>query len=85
MEYYFRPSALRDLKQLPKPAQRRIFNKLDFYTKSNNPLKFAEALKDRALGDFRFRIGDYRVIFDFDYKKNIIIILTIGHRKDIYR
>jgi len=85
MEYYFKPSALRDLKKLPKSVQKRIFNKLDFYMNSNNPLKFAEALKDRALGDFRFRVGDYRVIFDFDSKKNIIIILTIGHRKDIYR
>lgn len=84
MDYYFKPSALRDLKRLPIIIQKRIFSKLDFYIKlSNNPLKFAEALKDKTLGNFRFRIGDYRVFFDMESNK--IIILKIGHRKEIYK
>ena len=33
---------------------------------------------------FRLRVGDYRVIFDFDQKTQKIIILSIGHRKNIY-
>lgn len=85
MEYYFKPSALRDLKKLPKSVQKKIFNKLDFYIKSDRPLEFAEVIKYKTLGDFRFRIGDYRVIFDFDFKNKLIIILAVGHRKDIYR
>mgnify|MGYP001606162969 CR=1 FL=1 len=83
MEYYFKPNAVRDLKKLPKSAQRRIFEKLDFYTASDNPLRFAEFLGDNALGGFRFRIGDYRVVFDVKNRK--IIILKIGHRKDVYK
>ncbi|PIU83448.1 MAG: hypothetical protein COS68_03990 [Elusimicrobia bacterium CG06_land_8_20_14_3_00_38_11] len=35
------------------------------------------------MGMYRFRVGDYRVIFDVD--KNNIVILRIGHRKKIYR
>ena len=85
MEYYLKPSAVRDLRKLSKSLQRRIFSKLDFYTNLNNPFDFAEALKDKTFGDFRFRIGDYRVIFDFDAKREIIVILAVGHRKDIYR
>ena len=38
---------------------------------------------DKKLGEYRFRIGDYRVIFDT--VKESIIILSIGHRKDIYQ
>lgn len=34
---------------------------------------------------FRLRVGDYRVIFDFDQKTQKIIILNIGHRKNIYK
>ena len=83
MDYYLKPSAIQNLKKLPWVIQKRIFSKLDFYTKTENPLRFAEALKDRTLGDFRFRIGEHRVIFDV--KKDKIIILKIGHRKDIYR
>lgn len=84
MDYYLKPSAVRDLKRLPKIIQRRIFNKLDFYIKqSSNPLKFASALKDKTIGSFRFRVGDYRVLFDI--KSDKIIILKIGYRKEIYK
>lgn len=85
MDYYFKSSAIRDLKKLPKPVIRVILNKLDFYTKTKNPLRFAKPIKDKSLGSFRFRIGDYRIIFDVDSKGNRIIILAVGHRKDIYR
>jgi len=83
MRYYFKPTALRDFRRLPKGVQKRIINKLDFYTKTVNPFQFAEAIKDKKLGEYRFRIGDYRVIFDT--VKESIIILSIGHRKDIYQ
>lgn len=85
MEYYFKESATRDLKKLPKIVQKRIFNKLDFYTTKNKPLKFAEPLKDKMFGDFRFRIGDYRVVFDLDFKHESIIVLAVSHRKNIYK
>jgi mRNA interferase RelE/StbE len=83
MEYFLRPSALRDLKKLSNDAQKRIIRKLDFYTASPNVLKFAEPLIGTRFGEWRFRIGDYRVIFDI--AQNVIIILSVGHRKDIYK
>ena len=85
MEYYFKPSALKDLQKLPKQIQKRILEKLDFYVSSPNPLKFAEKLQSKDLGDYRYRIGDYRVIFDFDDELKALIILKVGHRKDVYK
>ena len=85
MEYFFKESAVRSLKKLPKPVQKRIFDKLNFYIIKNNLLQFASPLKDKMLGDFRFRVGDYRIIFDLDLKHNKIIVLAVGHRKDIYK
>lgn len=85
MDYSFRESAVRDLKKLPKSVQKRIFDKLYFYIIKNNPFQFAKPLKDKMFGDFRFRVGDYRVIFDFDSKHNKITVLAVGHRKTIYR
>ncbi|HUD81721.1 MAG TPA: type II toxin-antitoxin system RelE/ParE family toxin [Patescibacteria group bacterium] len=35
------------------------------------------------VGDYRFRVGDYRVVFDLN--KNKIIILMIEHRREVYR
>lgn len=83
MRYFLKPSALRDLQRLSRPVQKRIIGKLDFYTRTDNPLVFSEPLKDKSLGDYRFRIGDYRIIFDV--AGDALIILAIGHRRGIYK
>lgn len=85
MDYYFKPSALRNLKKLPKSIQKRIIKKLDFYINSKTPLKFAKSLSNNEFGEFRFRMGTYRILFDYDFNQKIIIVLAIGHRKDIYK
>lgn len=77
------PFCFKGFQKLQKSVQIRIDEKLKIYSSQENPLRFAEKLKDTKIGDYRFRIGDYRVIFDIDNKK--IIILKVGHRKDIYR
>ena len=48
-----------------------------------NPLQFAERLTNFDFGEYRFRIGDYRVSFDIE--NNTVKILKIGHRKDVYK
>lgn len=48
-----------------------------------DPISHSEKLTDPKIGTYRFRIGDYRVIFDIE--DNDIVILRIGHRKEIYR
>jgi len=35
--------------------------------------------------EFRLRVGDYRVIYDFDTKKNEIYLITLGNRREVYR
>ncbi|MBI2097719.1 MAG: type II toxin-antitoxin system RelE/ParE family toxin [Candidatus Vogelbacteria bacterium] len=47
------------------------------------PLDFAETLTDRREGGYRFRIGDYRVIFDVVDGK--IYVLKIRRRDEVYR
>jgi len=62
-------------------VKKRIGKALERY--SEKPLKHASALINTTLGMYRFRIGDYRAIFDID--KENIVVLRVGHRKDIYR
>jgi len=71
---------------LEKTTQKRIAQKLRFYISQDNPLHFAKKLKDTNLGTYRFRIGDYRAIFDIDDNGKIIILLVlrIKHRKEVY-
>jgi mRNA interferase RelE/StbE len=75
MKFYYTYKAARDLENLPIAIQKRIAQKMRFYAEQENPLKFAERLTEPREGEFRFRIGDYRVIFDAS--KNQIIILAI--------
>jgi len=77
----FTQRALKDLENIDKETQKRIAIKLKEYIKE--PLKYARKLANPKIGTYRFRIGDYRVIFDIDGEK--IVILRIGHRRSIYR
>lgn len=79
----FNPKAVKEFEKLPLKVRKRILKKLKFYSSQKNPLRFAKKISDPRFGEYRFRIGDYRLIFDFKGKK--ILILKIGHRKDIYK
>ena len=83
MEYSFKSSALKELRKLPTDIQNRLVEKLDRYTETENPLRFADSIKDFRFGEYRFRIGDYRILFDVS--GGHIVILKVGHRRDVYR
>ena len=71
--------AERDVIKLESSTKDRIGKNLLRY--SEEPLRFAEKLSDPNLGEYRFRIGDYRVIFDIE--GNDILVLRVGHRREI--
>lgn len=79
-------NAIKDLRILERDVAKRILKKINFYVLQENPLKFAKALKNHSLGHYRYRVGDYRVLFDVNHNGAITIltILKIKHRKDIY-
>ena len=79
--------AKNDLAALQKNTQQRIANKLRYFIAQKNPLTYAKKLADNKHGAYRFRIGDYRAIFDVDNSGKIIIllILRVKHRKEIYK
>ncbi|MDP2631047.1 MAG: type II toxin-antitoxin system RelE/ParE family toxin [Candidatus Uhrbacteria bacterium] len=79
--------ALYDLGRMDKNIARRIVDKLTFFESTGEPLCYAKKLNDSIYGTYRFRIGEYRAIFDIDAKGEICIlmILRVKHRKDVYR
>lgn len=83
MKLEFSDSSFRQLSNLPKPVQKRIVKKLEFYLAQENPIAYADKLTASEFGSFKFRIGDYRVLFDIH--ENTIFVLKVGHRKEIYR
>ncbi|MEI8229588.1 MAG: type II toxin-antitoxin system RelE/ParE family toxin [Candidatus Peregrinibacteria bacterium] len=74
------------MKRLPRHIARRIADKIDWYAEQKVPLSFARRLWDPVDTLFRFRIGDYRAIFRLEgCTLEIILILTVKHRKEVYR
>lgn len=86
MKYFvvFKLSVVKDLKMLPVNVQKIIGKKLEIFLSQNEPLDYAVPLVGGGkVGDYRYRIGDYRVVFDFD--TTTITVLLIEHRRDVYR
>src|SRR5699024_84131 len=53
--------------------------------KTTNPRIHGKGLKGDRSGEWRYRIGDYRLIAHIDDEKVTILILELGHRRDIYK
>ncbi len=83
VEVVFSERAAKQLWRLPQTVQHRIKQKLKFWSEQVNPLVFARSLVGNTLGHYRFRIGDYRILFDYTQKQ--IMILEVGHRREIYK
>lgn len=52
---------------------------------TNDPRKHGKALKGNLKGYWRYRIGDYRILADINDNQIQIIVLHVGHRKDVYQ
>lgn len=73
--------AIKDLEKFDDSIKVRLRKALLRFQSA--PLKHAEKLTDSQLGSCRFRVGDYRIIFDL--VESDIVVLRIGHRRDIYK
>ena len=79
----FRPSVLKSLKQLPKRDLIRIKSKVDSLCQ-NLPDPFTTKMKgNNSL--HKVRIGNYRIVYEIQNEELIILIIKIGHRKDVYK
>jgi mRNA interferase RelE/StbE len=72
--------ARKDLDTLDPPVRARILEKLGDL--QGDPLRAATRLTDARLGTYRVRVGDWRIIFDLD--DDTVVVLRIGHRRQIY-
>jgi len=76
-------SAAKALKKIPKPDRKRISEKIDSIA---DDLPSPEMTKMKGDNPFqRIRVGDYRIIYEVQDEVLVILIVKVGHRKDIYR
>lgn len=75
--------AEKNFRKLQRNIQKKVHEKLVYLSCKSDPISYAKILTNYSTGRYRFRIGDYRATFDV--KDDVIYILRIQHRKDIYR
>ena len=79
----FKRYAVKVLKKIPKSDQKRISKKIDNLSEN---LPDPATTKMKSANPFhRIRIGDYRIIYEIHEEILLIVVLKIGHRKEVYR
>ncbi|MDA8078483.1 MAG: type II toxin-antitoxin system RelE/ParE family toxin [Nitrospiraceae bacterium] len=73
----------KDLAKLDKATTRKVIARITTYL-VHAPLKLGKALTGQFAGLYRYRFGDYRVLYVMDLEKEIIMVVHIRHRKDVY-
>ncbi|MBW4563514.1 MAG: type II toxin-antitoxin system RelE/ParE family toxin [Mojavia pulchra JT2-VF2] len=79
----YEPEALADLEKLTKAVCERIVNKINWLAENFDQITPQPLTADLS-GFYKLRIGDYRVIYEFDTEKKTIFIDRVGHRREIY-
>jgi len=81
------PQAEKELSKLDPEVARKIVRFLrEPVGPLEDPRSIGEALKGPQLGRFwKYRVGDYRLICHIQDQRITILVVTIGHRRDVYR
>lgn len=73
--------SLFQLRRPDTPVAKRIIQKIESTT--SDPHRFFVRLVGRT--EFKLRVGDYRVIADIEENRRVILVRSLGHRKNIYK
>lgn len=76
------PMAARQLRKLDAPVRRRIQAALELLAEQPRPPSATRLVG--GAGEWRVRTGDYRIVYEIDDDRLLILVLRIGHRRDVY-
>jgi len=83
--YRFDERALKELKKLGKPAQKEILAYLDKrIAGKEDPRRFGKMLHADLAGLWRYRVGDYRILCQINDGILLVLVVSVGHRKNVY-
>ena len=81
----FDADAARDLRKLGHEARRAILKYLrERIATTENPRRFGHALTGDLKGLWRYRVGDYRIVADIRDHEILVMVVTVGHRRNVY-
>lgn len=79
----FTERSKKQFSKIDKGTQKRVVNYLETKVSKNATL-FGKSLTGDKKGLWRYRVGDYRIICNLNNKELLVLILEVGHRKNVY-
>ncbi|QTX04195.1 type II toxin-antitoxin system RelE family toxin [Agromyces archimandritae] len=79
----YAPSAAKAIRKLDKAIARRLIAAIGALAEEPRPAGCIQ-LKGGD-GELRIRVGDYRIVYDIDDGELVIVVLRVGHRREVYR
>lgn len=82
----FDPAALKELRRLDKPVEERILKFLrERIAKLDDPRQIGARLQGTLSGFWKYRVGDYRLICSLKNERLVVLVLRVGHRREVYK
>jgi len=81
-EVIFKQSVAKDLRQIPKKDVARILKRIDVLRTEPRP-PGVEKLSGQE--KYRIRQGVYRILYEIRNDELIVVVVKVGHRRDVYR
>lgn len=84
MDYHgeIAPRARRQIKKLPGEAQKRIIARSEALGSDPRPYHVKKLVAEEDL--YRVRVGEYRVVYQIRDRELIVLIVKVGHRREVY-
>jgi mRNA interferase RelE/StbE len=76
------PAAERQLRKLDPAGRRRVQAALDLLAEDPRPPSARQLVG--GAGEWRVRTGDFRIIYEIQDQQLLVLVVTIGHRRDVY-
>jgi mRNA interferase RelE/StbE len=76
------PAATRQLRKFVPPVRRRLQAAIELLASNTRPPRAIQLVG--GAGEWRVRTGDYRIIYEIHDDRLVVLVLRLGHRRDIY-
>jgi mRNA interferase RelE/StbE len=76
------PSASRSIEKLPRSIQQRIVSRIEALSENPRP---PGSVKLKGQNAYRVRVGDYRIVYTIEDQRLVVLIVDVGHRREVYR
>ena len=80
------PEAIRDLNKLNRSIRLEIFKYMqERIAPADNPRNFGRPLRHDKFGLWRYRVRDFRIICELQDARQVVLVVGVGDRKDVYK